>query len=280
MTRAGEFLRRHSLVVGLVLMFFLTWPLMLASSDLLPFQLPFIAALFAGWGVSIAALIMTALTLGTVGVTALLKRFLIWRVSWKWYVVALFLYPFILSAAVWINFALTGRAADFSTVLAYGIFGPAAFLPAFILPFFLTDAISNGEELGWRGYVLPRLQARHTALVSSLIIGLIWAFWHAPLFLAPDNTSPFPIFMVKIAADSVLYTWLYNNTRGSLLLVTLFHATGNTAGVFLPVATTVAGTNASTLAIQVALEILVATVVVLTQGPAQLSRTQQRQVQP
>lgn len=279
MAQAQEFLRRHSLVIGIVLIFFLTWPVMLASSGVVPFQLPFIAALFAGWGVTIAAVIMTALTLGTVGVVALLKRFLIWRVSWKWYVVALFLYPVILSAAVWIDSALTGRSADFSTVLAYGIFGPAAYLPAFILPFFLTDAISNGEELGWRGYVLPRLQARYTALVSSMIIGVIWALWHVPLFLAPDNTGPFPIIAVKIVADSVLYTWLYNNTRGSLLLVTLFHATGNTAGVFLPVASTVAGTNTSTLLIQVALEILVVSVVIVTQGPAQLSHSEQRQVQ-
>lgn len=279
MAQAQESLRRHSLVIGIVLMFFLTWPVMLASSGVLPFQLPFIAALFAGWGVSIAAVTMTALTIGTEGVIALLKRFLIWRMSWKWYGVALFLYPVILSAAVWIDSALAGRSADFSTVLAYGIFGPAAYLPAFILPFFLTDAISNGEELGWRGYVLPRLQARYTALASSLIIGAIWALWHVPLFLAPDSTRPFPIIMVKVVADSVLYTWLYNNTRGSLLLVTLFHATGNTAGVFLPVASTVAGTNTSTLLIQVALEILVAGVVVFTQGPAQLSHSEQRQVQ-
>jgi membrane protease YdiL (CAAX protease family) len=147
-------------------------------------------------------------------------------------------------------------------------------LPIFIPPFFLTDAIITGEELGWRGYVLPRLQVRYSALVSSLIVGVIWAIWHIPTFLAPGNTSPLALFMVKIITESVLYTWLYNNTRGSLLLVTLFHTAGNTAGIFLPVATTVAGTNVSTLAIQVALEVLVASVVILTQGPLQLSRTE------
>jgi uncharacterized protein len=174
---------------------------------------------------------------------------------------------------------LSGKPVDFSTVAAHQIFGPAAVLPIFILPFFLTDLISNGEELGWRGYVLPRLQARYSALVASLVVGVIWAFWHLPLLMAPGSSSPLGLFMIKVIADSVLFTWLYNNSKGSLLLVTMFHAVGNTGAVFLPVATTISGANANTLVIQVALEIVVAVVVVLTQGPARLSRTLPKQVQ-
>lgn len=273
-----EFLRRHALVVGIVLMFLLSWPVMLASSGVLPFRLPFIMGLVAGWGVSVAALIMTGLTLGRVGVIGLLKRFLIWRVEWKWYLLAFMLYPAIFSLAVLANSALTGIPADFGKVVARGLFGPAASLPVFILPFFLIDAITNGEELGWRGYVLARLQGKHSAIVSSLFVGVIWAAWHIPKFLAPGNTSPFALFAVKILADAILYTWLYNNTRGSLLIVTIFHSAGNTAGVFLPVATTVAGANSGTSAIQVLLEILVVIGVVAAQGPGRLSRNEQKQV--
>lgn len=279
MLTARQFLTRHSLVIGIVLMFLLTWPVMFASSGVLPFNVPFILGLAAGWGVSIAALIMTAVTLGGKAVISLLRRFLLWRVSWRWYAVALLLYPAIQGTSVTIKTALAGVPPDFSTVVAHSIFGSAALLPIFVLPFFLTDAITNGEELGWRGYVLPRLQASHSALVSSLILGVIWALWHIPQFIAPGNTSPALMFLLKILADSVLYTWLYKNTRGSLLLATLFHASGNTGAVFLPVATSVSGTNAGTLPIQIALEILVAGIVVLTHGPARLSRTEPKQAQ-
>ncbi len=260
-------------------MFFLTWPVMLASSGVLPLKVPPILGLFAGWGVSIAALIMTASTLGKHDLSMLLRRFLIWRVGWKWYLVALLLYPLIMATAVWISSVLTSTPVDFNTVAAYRIFGPGASLPIFVLPFFLTDAITNGEELGWRGFVLPRLQAKHGALTSSLIVGVIWALWHIPLLLAPGNTSPVAFFLVKIIADSVLYTWLYNSTRGSLLLATLFHASGNTSAVFLPVATTIAGANTATLIIQLALEVLVVSVLLFTQGPERLSRTEEKQVQ-
>jgi membrane protease YdiL (CAAX protease family) len=149
----------------------------------------------------------------------------------------------------------------------------------FILPFFLVDAISNGEEIGWRGYVLPRLQAKHSALASSLILGVIWGFWHLPKYLAPGNTSSFALFMLKIVADSVLYTWLFNNTKGSLLLTTIFHASGNTAGVFLPIANTVIGSNAGALVLQILVETLVVIAVVIVAGPERLSRSQAIQVQ-
>jgi len=259
-------------------MFLFTWPIMLASSGVLPFKVPFIISLLVGWGIVIASLMMTGLTVGKEGVAALLRRFLIWRVGCRWYLVAVLLYPAILLAAVLVNSVLTRTAPDFSTALAHGIFGPSAALPVYALPFLLTDAITNGEEIGWRGYVLPRLQARYSALVSSLLVGVIWAVWHLPKFAAPGNTSPLGLFALKILADAVMYTWLYNNTRGSLLIVTIFHASGNTAGIFLPVATTVTGTNSGTLAVQVLLEILLATIVTVTQGPGRLSRSAEKQV--
>ena len=80
--------------------------------------------------------------------------------------------------------------------------------------------------------------------------------------------------MVKTMVDAILYTWLFNNTKGSLLLTTLFHASGNTAGVFLPIANTVIGSNLGTLVFQVVIEILAAIVVIIITGPARLSRTE------
>jgi membrane protease YdiL (CAAX protease family) len=222
---------------------------------------------------------MTGLTLGKKGVIALLKHFAIWRVGWKWYLVAFLLYPGILVSAVLLSAALSQTPLDFSTVFAHRIFGPSANLAILIFPFFIFDALANGEEMGWRGYVLPRLQSKYSALVSSLIVGVIWGIWHFPKFLAPGNDSSFALFMVKVMADAILYTWLYNNTKGSLLLVTLFHASGNTAGVFLPIANTVTGNNMSALMLQALLEIIVAFVIMIIAGAARLSRTQPKQVQ-
>ena len=229
-----DFLKRHSLVIGICLMFLFTWPIDLAYAGMMPFQVPFAVYLFLGWGFVFASIIMTWLTLGRTAVVKLLKRFLIWRVGWRWYALAFLLFPAINLFAIALNTLISGTSLDFKDIFASGIFGESANLWLFVIPFFLVDAISNGEEIGWRGYVLPRLQAKYSALVSSLILGIIWGLWHLPKFLGESDASAFGLLMVRILASAILYTWLYNDTKGSLLLVTIFHAAGNTAGVFLP----------------------------------------------
>ncbi len=279
MSQFTSFLKRHSLVIGVILMFLLTWPIDLANAGFLPFKVPYPLSLLIGYGIVAAALIMTALTLGKTGVKALLKRFLIWRVGWKWYLVALFMLPAVTIAAVLLDTAITHTTLDFSTVLVRNIFGASANLLIFIIPYVIFEILTNGEEIGWRGYVLPRLQAKHSALVSSLILGVIWALWHLPRFLAPDSGRSILLFLVKTLAYGVMYTWLYNNTKGSLLLVSLFHAAGNTAGMFMPTVTTLAGDNTGSFIIQMVLEFLIAVFIIIRTGPAALSRTEQKQVQ-
>lgn len=279
MTSFRGFLRRHGLAAGLVLMFAFTWSIDPAWAGVLPFQVPFPLSLFLGWGFIAAALLMTGLTLGRAGVPALLKRFLIWRVGWRWYAVAFLLYPAILVTAIALNATWTGTPVDVTATMAAQFFGAGANLPLFILPFFLFEAIANGEEMGWRGYVLPRLQARHSALVASLILGLIWGLWHLPKYLGAEGGGSFGLMMVKVFADAILYTWLYNNTRGSLLLTTFFHAAGNAAAFFLPMANTMSTRNTGALVIAIGLVWLVAGVVMAVAGPEQLSRTQPPQVE-
>ena len=279
MNRITEFLNRHSLVVGILLMFLLTWPIDLANWGIVPIQFPFIVYLFLGWGFIFASVIMTGLTLGKDGVVALLKRYVQWRVGWKWYLAAFLLTPSLIVLAVYINAALVGVPPDFSTVMAHKIFGGAAYLPLFILPFFLVDLISNGEEIGWRGYVLPRLQAKHSALTSSLILGIIWGFWHLPKYLSHWNTVSFAWFMVHIMASAVILTWLYNNTKGSLLLVTISHASGNTAGFSMPMANTVSSENMGAYIIFVLLQVITAVMIIIVTGPERFSRTESVQAQ-
>ena len=279
MNQTTAFLKRHSLVIGILLMFALTWPIDLANSEVLPIKFPFLVYLFLGWGFGIASVIMTGLTLGRDGVITLLKRFLIWRVGWKWYLAPFLLAPALIIGGVYLNAALTGVPPDFSTVMAYEIFGKSAYLPLFILPFFMVDFIANGEEIGWRGYVLPRLQAKYGALSSALILGVIWGFWHLPKYLTHWNAVSFAWFMAHTTIVSVLYTWLYNGTKGSLLLVTLFHAASNATGVFMPMANTVSSGNMGSYIIFVLLEMVAAILIVIATGPERLSRTESMQAQ-
>ncbi|HEY8599061.1 MAG TPA: CPBP family intramembrane glutamic endopeptidase, partial [Thermomicrobiales bacterium] len=91
------------------------------------------------------------------------------------------------------------------------------------------------EETAWRGFALPRLQARFNALSASLILGLIWALWHLPLFFLANtgqSKMPFPGFVLDVVAVTIVMTWVYNHTRGSVLLAALFHAAFNAGGAY------------------------------------------------
>lgn len=273
------FLQRHSLIACLFLMFAFTWPIELANVEVLPLSLPFAVYIFVGWGLILAALLMTGLTLGKGGVVDLLKRYLIWRVQWTWYLGALLLLPALQLLSVPLTALLTGIPADFSQPLVREVAPLDAPLPLLVVPWFVFELLTNGEEMGWRGYVLPRLQAKHSALVASLIVGVIWGVWHLPKFLGTGASGErsFVWFGIAHMALSVLYTWLYNNTRGSLLLVTLFHASGNTAAMFLPVSFAAAGGMMPNPLI--ALYIVAAIVVTIAAGSANLSRTVEKQIQ-
>lgn len=279
MQTSTHFLKRHSLVNGLFLMFLYTWTIELSNSGILPFQVPFAIYITLGWGFVFVSVIMTWLTLGRDAVVTLLKRYLLWRVGWKWFLAALLLEPAFIIAGVYLNAALTQVPPDFSSVIARELFGASAILPLFILPFFLVEILINGEEIGWRGYVLPRLQAKHSALVSSLILGVVWGIWHLPKFLSDFNVVAFAWFMLHIMAFSVLLTWLYNNTKGSLLMVAICHAASNTVSIFVPMASTVSSENMGAYIVYVLFEAAAAVIVSITAGPARLSRAEEKQVQ-
>lgn len=274
-----NFLTRHSLVIGLVLMFLYTWTIELSNSGLLPFKVPFPIYITLGWGFIFVSLLMTWLTLGKDAMATLFKRYFLWRVGWRWFLAAILLEPFCIVAGVNLNAALTRTPPDFSAVMAHQIFGASAFLPLLFLPFFLMDLITNGEEMGWRGYVLPRLQAKHSALTASLILGVIWGFWHLPKYITDFNAIAFGWAALHFLAFAIILTWLYNNTKGSLLIVAICHAISNTFGVFMPMANTVSSENMGAYIFYVLFELLIAIVVTVVAGPAGFSRTEEKQVQ-
>jgi membrane protease YdiL (CAAX protease family) len=206
-------IKRHALAAYFVLAFALSWSLVLLSSASLLF------AFLALFGPASAALIVTAVEEGRAGVLALLRRVVEWRVGMRWYVVALGL-PFALGlAAIGLHVLLGGS-------YAFRPGGP-------LLLSLVLGALVLGEELGWRGYALPRLQARYSSLAASLILGALWAAWHLINATIPGLEAywhSFPAFVLFVIPQTILFTWLANRTRGSLLLAWLLHAAINTAG--------------------------------------------------
>jgi membrane protease YdiL (CAAX protease family) len=267
-------------LAGFILMFVCTWPIDLwaaANSHglLLSLPIPPILPLFVGYGFVAASLIMTGIISGRAGIRALLRQFLVWRVGLPWYGVVLLGAAVINLAAIAIHVLLGGAVPDFAQPFARQVVGPSINLWVALPLFFLVGVFSNGEEIGWRGYALPRLQARHGALIASLIIGVVWAFWHVPKFLTVGSAQDYSfwVFLLNSIAFAVLYTWVYNNTKSSLLLVTLFHAAINTADVFLPIIPAAIGDVRPTL-IAIGLHCLAAIIVVIVTGSARLSRSQ------
>jgi len=176
---------------------------------------------------ALAALAVTFRAEGRSGVIALLRRITQWRVAAKYYVFAVgFMVAIKLSAAL-IYRASTSTWPRFDTSQWYLI--PAAI--AFSTPF------QAGEEIGWRGYALPRL-AEHFGLGSaSVLLGFIWGVWHLPQFFIRSGDSyqqSFPVFVLQVTAMSVVFAWLYTRTNGSLLLTMLLHAAINNSKDIVP----------------------------------------------
>jgi len=272
------FLRRHSLVMGVILMYAFTWPIYLSSAGVLRVRFPPFMYVMPGWGFVLASVLMTSLVLGPRGVGELLKRYLMWRVAWKWYA-ALLIIPAVDVAGIFLHAAFTQTTPDFGSARFVSIFGASPNLVVFAIAAFAVEAIANGEEIGWRGYALPRLQIRYHALYCALVVGLVWSVWHIPFWLRTSNPVAYAWYTLGVLAKSVFITWIYNNTGGSLLLVTLCHSMWNTLGSLLPLTSTVSEGDIGTLAVVILVEVAVAAAITLVAGPAHLSRTRQRQMQ-
>jgi membrane protease YdiL (CAAX protease family) len=158
----------------------------------------------------------------------------------QWYLIALLLPALITLLALSLNDLTGGTSPDFA---AAGFpFGPAE-TPLWqriliLLLIFTLGFDGLGEEIGWRGFALPRLLERYSPLLSSLILGALWAIWHFPYALTSGTSlSEVPLhwFLTNLLAVSIIYTWIFIHTNGSLLPVLLFHAAGNTTANLLPI---------------------------------------------
>ena len=262
-----QLLRQYPLTGFFLLSYALTWPYMivdaLGSQGLLPFRLPVLLWIPMGYGPTFAALIITGAIDGKAGIHILLRRLLIWRVGLSWYAIAMFGSIILSTIAVVVYIGLAGTLPMLPAVSAQIL------LTAPLL--FLLGGLLNGEEIGWRGFALPRLLAKHSALTASLILGVLWALFHLPLFFTRGDSfasTPALSFLIRMIGAAILFTWVFNNTRGSLLLAYLMHAASNFWPRVLPIGA-IAGPFAW---LPDAITLLAVALVVAIYGPTHLSR--------
>lgn len=188
------------------------------------------------WSPGLAAMLLAGRAGGKAAVGALFRQLGVRRLPWRWCAAALLLEPARWALALGID-RLLGQTYELGpAVLAKTFSGAAAFMIPVAVVFTLPNAL--GEELGWRAWALPRLQRWRGPLMASLVLGLFWGFWHLPMWIAWAKSVPSApgllLALVNMVPAAVVYTWLYNRTGGSLLLVCLLHASSANKGYFLP----------------------------------------------
>jgi len=185
------------------------------------------------FGPSIAGVITVAIVKGKDGLRDLLKRALQWRVGLKWWLVALFLPALLTLVALGINLLFGAKLPLFTFIKEQWYYLPL---------FFIITIVGGplGEEFGWRGFALPRLQEKTTPLLASVILGLIWGLWHIPQFFNPTAVHyelglvRLPLYVLAEVGLATIMTWVYNKTKGSLLVGGLiYHNADNFWGVVL-----------------------------------------------
>src|SRR5919107_6205863 len=267
--------KRHPIITFFVLTYAITWaiesPLVFLTDSVTATQ-GLVLIILASNVPSAVAIFLTAIVLGRGSLRKLLGRLLIWRVDPRWYLVVVLGPAALVGGIVAFNALLGSPAISLNVPLLAAVI---------TLAFHIFPGSALGEEIGWRGYALPRLQARRSALSASLIVGVFWAFYHLPLFFTGQafrSPSILVPFVISGIALSVILTWVYNSTGGRLLLVVLLHATAN-----LPLTLLLDPLGSRAMVpflLYVGLMVVGAIVVVIVAGPAHLSRKHKKQEAP
>jgi uncharacterized protein len=239
-----QFLRKYPLVCYFLLAFGFTWTyeLTIYRSLFTPgfsIREAFLDLGFTIWP-ALAAFVMTAVLQGKVGISQLLRRYVLWRAGLRWYLLVILGIPALLLVAV---LPLPGAISVFRL--------PALSFWLTYLLFYLLFLITEGplfEEPGWRGFALPRLQQCSGPLLGTLVLGILWGLWHMPLFFIPGTDQyalsfggigfishllPLGVFVIWTIALAITITWIFNNTHGSLGLSMMLHASINTVPFLL-----------------------------------------------
>ena len=235
-------IKRYPLIAYFVLAFAGTWlvmsPLVLGQdgSGLLPYHLPdwlyLVIYVFSAYtGPALAAFLVIAAERGRPGVRAWLRRFVLWRVGIQWYLVAIF--------GIFVTW-LVALSVVYQRSPLEPLMQPEVW--SLFATFLLVGIVvpGYGEEPGWRGYALPKLQERYGPMAGSLVLGAMHGLWHLPVFftpfLGPFTLLTYTTFLLTAVAINFIYTWIYNKTRGSILIAVLVHAGSNASSTALAAA--------------------------------------------
>ena len=213
---------KYPLIAFFIMAFLFSWigvlPLLLNPAlPVEPFQ---ILGAFAG--PTLSALIITAVLEGRKGIAVFFKRYIQWRVGLVWWLIALFGILLSLNTVATLFVGISVWREFFQSLLII--------LPTYLLTLLVGVILGPlWEEPGWRGFALPRLQEQFGPMMGTLILGILWALWHLPGYLGGWMTvGIFPLFISSLAF-SIVATWVYNNTQGSILLMILLHSSSNAA---------------------------------------------------
>lgn len=260
---------RRTLTLFFCLAYALSWsiqiPLALQSHAKLGFSLPYSLHYLSAFGPLISAFLTTVITEGSTGIRNLVRRMTKWRVSAGWWLVAFApLLLYMLTAIIVSVFTASAPAGQ--------ALGQIDFLPGLgwaALPFWILT-FGIGEETGWRGFALPRLQCSQSALRATFILWGLWTFWHLPLFFYSYDASVLPGLALGLLAGTITFTWLYNSTGGSILILAIWHGSFNFVTACSVCKTGISSAVVSTLVM------VWAVLVVLIYKPAKLSHAEKQ----
>jgi membrane protease YdiL (CAAX protease family) len=269
--RVSLWVKEHPIITYFVLAYAISWiivaPLVASAQGFIDVTIPFALHYLNDYAPLSAAIITTAIASGRGGLRELFQRMTKWRVGLGWVLVAAFSPLAVYAIAVGIVVFVLGDPPPDLSLLGTITYIPFLGWGAWV--FWILTA-GFGEESGWRGYALPKLQGRMSALSATLIVTLLWVGWHLPRFFYYGAYMQLGFSVLPLAAHgflalAIVLTWLYNSTRGSILMVALFHGGYN----FWAASGGAGGSITSTID---ALFIIWAVAVVIVAGPANLSR--------
>lgn len=185
-------------------------------------------AFLSTFGPALAAFLVGGVTEGSDGIKNLLRSLFRWRVKWVWYLIVLF-GPTLTMAVVIFLYTIWNRSFSLQGVGNSLALFPQHAMALMLVSLFMFVSIW-GEEIGWRGFALPKLQGQYHPILASLILGAIWAVWHLPLFFtvgAVHTQMGFSYFFFATLGYSILYSWIYNGTKESVFMMCMLHAVNN-----------------------------------------------------
>jgi uncharacterized protein len=277
-SRLLAWMRQHPIVAYFTFAFVVTWalhmPMVLGRQGLgiFPYEVPeaLFAILFilgAIAGPTVGAFLVTNALDGKEGRRKLFRRYGQWRVGLPWYMLAIFGFPliYLLAGSVVLGrVPLTEMAANSATFFS-------TYLPMLLIfPAFITW----GEEPGWRGFALTRMQEHYHPLLSGVVVGFIHALWHLPVFtfgsgpiaLGPFDLSEFALNTAMTIATAIVFTWVFNHAKGSILIAVLIHASSNTTQAWMSVLIPSFPMEAATKMIQVSYIVVAVALIFMSNG--------------